>query len=215
MQQPSNNRISLSLQQFYKMDPKRIKYSPATFLNLERQYLSSIMQGAYSAVLPATYRGQPMTLWNQFQSSFPAPSSLQMKVDENRILRSNASKIASSMYFCSCELCEARVDEEVTYFHSVMDEMMNMFSPEPIHVDIVDNPITTGAVYSAIARTERIVHIYADYAMLHEVDVEVPQTPKYSIVRMSDGIAEFSEYRKKRLANYVALMRMTPTRLVF
>ena len=119
------------------------------------------------------------------------------------------------MYFCGCELCNARVDEEVTYFHSVMDEMMNMFSPEPIHVDIVDNPITTGAVYSAIARTERIVHIYADYAMLHEVDVEVPQTPNYSIVRMSDAIAEFSDYRKKRLTNYVALMRMTPTRLVF
>ena len=92
MQQPSNNHMSLSLRQLYKMDPKRIKYSPATFLNLERQYLSSIMQGAYSAVLPATYRGQPMTLWNQFQSSFPEPSSLQMKVDENRILRSNASK---------------------------------------------------------------------------------------------------------------------------
>ena len=98
-----------------------------------------------------------------------------------------------------------------------MDEMMIMFSPEPMHVDAVDNPITTGVVYSAIARTEQIVHIYADYAMLHEVDVEVPQTPKYCscIVRMSGGITEFSEYRKKRQVNYIALMSMTPTRLVF
>ena len=101
-----------------------------------------------------------------------------------------------------------------SYFHSVIGEMIVMFSSEPMHIGAVDNPITTGVVYSAIASTAQIVHIYADYAMLHEVDVEVPQTPKSSIIRMSGGITEFSEYRKKRQVNCIALMRMTPTRLV-
>ena len=135
-----------------------------------RRFNEQKCNGAYSAVLPVTYSGQPLTLWNQFQSSFSAPSFLQMKVDENRVLRSNASKFASSVYVCGCELCEARVDVEVSYFHSVMDEMMLMISPVPRHVEAADNPNTTGAVYAAMARTEQIVHIYDDYAMLHEVD---------------------------------------------
>ena len=180
------------------MHLKRVKYSPASFINLERQYLSSIMQGADSAVLPVTYRGQPFTLWNQFQESFPTPSFLQIKVDKNRVLRSNASKFASSVYVCGCELCEARVDDEVSYFHLVMDGMMLIISPVPRHVEAADNPNTTGAVYAAMARTEQIVHIYDDYATLHEIDMEVPQTPKYSIVRMSCDIGEFSEDRKKQ-----------------
>ena len=108
------------------MDPKRVKYSPATFLSLERQYLSSLVQGRYSDILPVSYRGQPLTLWGQFQSSFPAPSSVQMRVDEGRILRSRSMLNAPSVYICGCDLCEATTNREVTYFHSIMDEMLLM-----------------------------------------------------------------------------------------
>ena len=63
------------------------------------------------------------------------------------------------MYFCGCELCEARVDEEVTYFHSVMDDMMRTSSPAPRHVEGADNPISTVAVYATMARAKQIVAI--------------------------------------------------------
>ena len=66
-----------------------------------------------------------------------------------------------------------------------------------------------------MATVERVVHTYEDYAMIHDVDTDVPQTPIYSIVRMSDDNADDIEYRKKQQVDYLALMKMTPTRLVF
>ena len=47
------------------MDPKKVNYSPVTFLNLERQYLSSIVSGNYSETLPTTFRGQRLDAWGQ------------------------------------------------------------------------------------------------------------------------------------------------------
>jgi hypothetical protein len=70
-------------------------------------------------------------------------------------------------------------------------------------------------VYATIATVERVVHVYEDYAMIHEVDAVMPQTPIYSIVRMRNADAEDDEYHKKRQTEYLALMKMTPTRLVF
>ena len=197
------------------MDPKRVKYSPATFLNLERQYLSSLVEGRYSVVLPVTYRGQPLTLWGQLQSSFPAPSSVQLRVDEGCILRSRSMLTAPSVYVCGCELCEASTDREVAYFHSVMDEMLLMPTPEPRRFENIVCPILPHSMYATMATVERVVHIYEDYAMIHEVDTVMPQTPIYSIVRMSNDDAKAVEYCKKRQIDYLALMKMTPTRLVF
>ena len=62
-----------SSQPTFEMDIKRTKYYPATFLNLERQYLSSLMQGHYSEVVPDSYKGRTHTLCDQFQAAFPTP----------------------------------------------------------------------------------------------------------------------------------------------
>ena len=58
-----------------------------------------------------------------------------MRVDESRILRSSSVFTAPSVYVCGCELCEARADREVTYFHSVMDDMHLMPTPETRRFD--------------------------------------------------------------------------------
>ena len=197
------------------MDPKRVKYSPATFLSLERQYLSSLVQGRYSDILPVSYRGQPLTLWGQFQSSFPASSSVQMRVDEGRILQSRSMLNAPSVYICGCDLCEATTNTEVTYFHSIMDDMLLMPTPEPRRFETNVSAFLPQSVYTTMATVERVVHVYEDYAMIHEVDVVMPQTPMYSIVRMRNADVEDDEYHKKRQNDYLALMKMTPTRLVF
>ena len=42
------------------------------------------------------------------------------------------------------------VDGEVSYFHSVMDDMMFMASPAPRHAGGVDNSISTVAVYATM-----------------------------------------------------------------
>ena len=60
------------------MNPKRTTYSPATFLTLERVYLSSLLQGAYGDVLPMTYRSQRLDSWGQLHQNFPAASWLQV-----------------------------------------------------------------------------------------------------------------------------------------
>ena len=156
-----------------------------------------------------------MTLWDEFQESFPAPSSLQMRVDENHVLRSNEAKTAPSVYVCGCELCEARTDTEITYYHSVMDEMLLMTTPEPRRFDRMVHPIPSVSLYATMATVERVVHIYEYYTRIHDVDTEVPQRPIYFIVRMSDDNADDIEYRKKQQVDYLALMKMTPTRLVF
>ena len=51
--------------------------------------------------------------------------------------------------------------------------------------------------------------------MIHEVDAVMPQTPMHSIVRMRNADVEDDECHKKRQTDYLALMKMTPTRLVF
>ena len=71
------------------MDPKRVKYSPATFLNLERQYVSSIICGNYAETIPITDRGQRFDVWGQLHQAFPAPPFIQMRVDEVRVLQTN------------------------------------------------------------------------------------------------------------------------------
>ena len=116
------------------MDPKRVKYSPATFLNLERQYLSSIVRGNYAETIPITYRGQRFDVWGQLHQAFPAPSSIQMRVDEVRVLRNNAQRAVHATYVCGCEYCVAKFEADVPYFHSVMDDMLLQLSPEPTRI---------------------------------------------------------------------------------
>ena len=66
-----------------------------------------------------------------------------------------------------------------------------------------------------MATVERVVHIYEDYAIIHDVETDVPQTPIYSNVRKSDDNPDDTEYRKKRHVDYLVLMKVAPTRLVF
>ena len=61
-------------------------------------------------------------------------------------------------------------------------------------------PILPNSLYATmtIATVEslRVVHIYKDYAMIHDVDTDLPQTPIYSIVKMSNGNADDIEYHQ-------------------
>ena len=86
--QPYNlhQQLSTSVESIDSMDAKEVKYSPATFLKLERQYLSSIVSQKYAEAIPITYWGQRLDLWRQLQQAFPAPYSIQMPVDEARFL---------------------------------------------------------------------------------------------------------------------------------
>ena len=95
-----------------------------------------------------------------------------------------------------------------------MDEILLIPTPEPRRFENNVSPFLPHSVYATMATVERVVHVYEDYAMIHEVDTVMPQTPIYSIVRMRND-AEDVEYRKKRQTDYLALMKMTPTRLVF
>ena len=122
---------------------------------------------------------------------------------------------APSVYVCGCELCEATTNREVAYFNSIMDEMLLMPTPEPRRFETNVLPIQPHSVYATMATVERVIHVYEDDAMIHDVDTVMPQTPIYSIVRMRNDDAEDVEYRKKRQTDYLALMKMTPTRLVF
>ena len=134
-----------------------------------------------------------------------------MRVDKSRSLQSSSVFTAP----CGCEQCEARTDREVTYFHSVMDDMLLMPTSEPRRFDNMVRPIPPVSLYTTMATVEQVVHIYEDYAMIHDVDHDVPQTPIYSIVRMSGDNSDDIEYCKKGQVDYPALMRMTTTRLVF
>ena len=40
------------------MDPKRVKYSPATFKNMEKNYLDDLVSGRLAALVPDTYKGK-------------------------------------------------------------------------------------------------------------------------------------------------------------
>ena len=197
------------------MDPKRVKYSPATFLNLERQYLSSIISGNYSESVSVTYRGRQLDLWGEFQEAFPAPASVQMRVDESRILRKNAAMSSQAPYVCGCEYCMAKFESDVPYFHSIMDEMLLQNTPERKEGDKYVHQSSPVFAFNAMGNVLSIVHVYEDYAMLHDVTTEMPETPMFSIVKVRPGCAGAEEEDEKRLAKSLYLRRMTPTRLVF
>ena len=84
---------------FFEMDIKQTKYFPATFLNLERQYLSSLMQGKYSEVVPESYKGRTHTLWDQFQAAFPAP----MPIGDLVLTRKAEKYPINRSFICGCD----------------------------------------------------------------------------------------------------------------
>ena len=196
------------------MDPKRVKYSPATFLNLEREYLSSIVRGKYAETIPITYRGQRFDAWGQLHQAFPAPSPVQMRVDELRVLRNNAKRAIHPTYVCGCEYC-ARFEADVPYFHSVMDDMLLQLSPKPTHLHTNMIPSSPVFAFTAMGNVLSIVHVYEDYAMLHDVTAEMPETPMFSLVKVRPSYFGEDEDVEKRLAKSLSLRRMKPTKLVF
>ena len=60
-----------------------------------------------------------------------------------------------------------------------------------------------------------IVHVYEDYAMMHEVTAEMPEMPMFSLVKVRPIYFSEDEVVEKRLAKSLSLRRMTPTKLVF
>ena len=86
---------------------------------------------------------------------------------------------------------------------------------EPKHCDRYVHQSSPVFAYNAMGNVLSIVHVYEDYAMLHDVTLEMPESPMYSIVKVRPGCAGADEEDEKRLAKSLYLRRMTPTRLVF
>ena len=148
-------------------------------------------------------------------SAFPAPPSIQMRVDEVRVLRNNAQRAVHATYVCGCEYCVAKFEADVPYFHSVMDDMLLQLSPEPTRLNTNMIPSSLVFAFTAMGNVLSIVHVYEDYAMMHEVTAEMPETPMFSLVKVRPIYFGEDEVVEKRLAKSLSLRRMTPTKLVF
>ena len=137
-----------------------------------------------------------------------------MHVDELQVLQNNAKRAIHATYVCGCEYC-ARLEADIPYFHLVMDDMLLQLSPEPTHLHT--NMITSSPVFAftAMGNVLSIVHVYEDYAMLHDVTAEMPETPMFSLVKVRPSYFGEDEDVEKRLAKSLSLRRMTPTKLVF
>jgi hypothetical protein len=50
-----------------------------------------------------------------------------------------------------------------------------------------------------------IVHVYKDYAMMHDVTAEMPETPMFSLVKVRPSYFDEDEDVEKRLAKSLSL----------
>ena len=155
-------------------------------------------------------------MWGEFQKAFPAPASVQMRADESRILRNNAAMSMQAPYVCGCEYCMAKFESDVPYFHSIMDEILLQNTLERKECDkYVHHFFFPVFAFNAMGNVLSIVHVYEDYAMLHDVTLEMPETPTSLIVKVRPGCAGADEEDKKLLAKLFYLRRMTQTKLIF
>ena len=138
-----------------------------------------------------------------------------MRVDEVRVLRINAQRAVHATCVCGCEYCVAKFEADVPYFHSVMDDMLLQLSPEPTRLHTNMNPSSPVFAYTAMENVLSIVHVYEDYAMMHDVTAEMPESPMFSLVKIRPSYFGEDEDVEKRLAKSLSLRRMTPTKLVF
>ena len=125
------------------------------------------------------------TILKLFQEAFPAPASVQMRVDEARILRNNAAMSIHSPYICGCEYCMAKFDSDMPYFHSITDDMLLQNTPEPKRCDRYVHQSSPVFAYTAMGNILSIVNVYEEYAMLHDVTLEMPETLMFSTVKVS------------------------------
>ena len=199
---------------FLEMDTKRMKYSPATFLNLERQYLSSLLQGKYSEVVPDSYKGRTHTLWDQFQAAFPAPMPIG-DLMATMVFKRKAEQFPIKRCFsCGCDQCMEKLDADIPYFHSIMDDMSINGTPVNTRDYGASSPISVPepSAQDAINSVIQVCHFYTTYAICGYTNDEDPETPAFTRIRFKAKISDDADEKRKKWARRMA---MTPTKLVF
>ena len=88
------------------MDPKRVKYSPTIFKNMEKTYLDDLVPGRLAALVPDTYKGKKPSDWEALHQHFPAPSSVQLQAEQRAFERKMRTQIRLNRFTCACDDCK-------------------------------------------------------------------------------------------------------------
>ena len=132
-----------------------------------------------------------------------------MRVDEVRVLRITAQRAVHATCVCGCEYCVAKFEADVPYFHSVMDDMLLQLSPEPTRLHTNINLSSPVFAYTAMEHVLSIVHVYEDYAMMHDVAAEMPESPMFSLVKIRPSYFGNSDFGGARTSLF-PLRKFTP-----
>ena len=198
------------------MDPKRVKYSPATFKNMEKNYLDDLVSGRLAALVPDTYKGKKPTNWEELHRHFPAPSSVQLQADQRAFERKMRTQLRLNRFTCACDNCQEATNTEISYFHSVMDDIDNQLTPIPVRYPVVPtNMVVQYDMNAAFGMVIHAVHVYDGYAIENGSADECPLTPRFTSIDMRKTNAECVEFERKEQEKWIHRMGMTPTRLVF
>ena len=199
------------------MDVKRMKYSPSTYERLEEEYYDAILCGNMNTVLPDTYRGKAPTIWDELHNLYPAPASIQKVVDDFKFVRNWPGCSIYKRFICVFDDCLLSLDEEVTYFHDIMDEMdLASKSPAPLKCPALPSyEIEQRDLNAATGMVIRAVHVYEDYAIDGIFADFGPETPRFSALELRKTNAFAYEEAKNEEAKWIKRQQLTPTRLVF
>ena len=199
------------------MDVKRTKYSPSTFAQMEEQYYAAVTTGNMSSVLPDTYKGKTPTLWDEFHNQYPAPASIQKIVDDAKFVRNWPGCSVYKRFVCACDACLELMDEEVTYFHGIMNEIdLESKSPAPTNYPTLPSfEIEQHDLNAANGMVIRAIHVYDGYAIDDIFADFGPETPRFTSLQMRKNNAFAYEHDKEEESKWVKRQQLTPTRLVF
>ena len=198
-------------------DNKRIKFSPSSIEEVERQTIARLVGPVDRYAVPNEFRGRTQTVWDTLVEAFPAPVlyAAPASVIQTGSNRPIYDCFLPPSHICICYKCVTVMRPEVEYFHAIMEiqdiegsaEKANIVEhlPYPHDMDRGINPVLDCVI--------NVAHFYTDYVFVPGVAAyeECPKTPTFSRIQF----VSFESPCKRRRKQWALRMTIVPTRLVF
>ena len=199
------------------MDSKRMKFSPQSIDEIEKQTIARLMNNDNRYEVPPAFQGRVQTNWDALVLACPAPITYTKPslATRARLVSARYDCFLPPSFACNCYKCLTTLQPEVENYHAVMEKQELEGSIEKVNVvprSEYQADMDRG-IYPVLDCIINVAHFYSDYIYVPGVATfdQCPETPSFS--RVMFVTAESPDYRRRK--QWALRMTIIPTRLVF